>query len=111
MVVRRRPHVIQAFAPAASRYQWYMDGKPISGETGATLTVTLPNVGDTHTYKVVAYRDDDNYTVSETATLIAVREGTMVRFQEDVPCRCGEMKIELAEACRRVQVRSGSQTR
>ena len=78
-VARRRPFVLRAFAPAASRYQWYVDGKPISGETGATLTVVLPDMGETHTYRVVAYIDDDNYTVSETATL-SVR-GTMVRFQ------------------------------
>jgi hypothetical protein len=80
-VVRRQPYVIRAFAPAASRYQWYVDGTPISGETGATLTVTLPNAGESHSYKVVAYRDDDNYTVSETATLIAIREGTALRLQ------------------------------
>ena len=81
MVVRRRSSVLRAFAPAASRYQWYVDGKPIIGETGATLTVVLPNEGDTHAYWVVAYIDADNYTVSETATLIAVREGITVRIQ------------------------------
>ena len=77
-VVRRQPYVIQSFAPAASRYQWYVDGKPIAGETGATLTVTLPNEGDTHDYRVVAYRDDDNYTVSEMAALTAVRKGMAI---------------------------------
>ena len=74
----RRPYIISAFAPAACRYQWYVDGKPISGETGATLTVMLPNEGDTHAYRVVAYIDDDNYTVSETATITAVPAGTQV---------------------------------
>ena len=79
-IVRRQPYVIQSFAPAAAHYQWYVDGKPIIGETGATLTVTLPNEGDAHTYRVVAYRDDDNYTVSETATLTAVRKGMTILF-------------------------------
>ena len=77
-IVKRTPYIISAFAPAACRYQWYVDGKPISGETGATLTVTLPNEGDTHAYRVVAYIDDDNYTVSETATLTAVPVGMKV---------------------------------
>ena len=77
-VVRRQPYVIQSFAPAAIRYQWYVDGKPVVGETGATFTVTLPNDGDTHAYRVVAYRDDDNYTVSDTATLTAVRKGMTI---------------------------------
>ena len=77
-IVMRRPYIISAFAPAATRYQWYMDGTPIIGETGATLTVMLPNEGDTHAYRVVAYIDDDNYTVSETATLTAVPAGTQV---------------------------------
>ena len=71
-IVKRRPYILSAFAPAATRYQWYVDGKPISGETGAALTVMLPNAGDAHAYRVVAYIDDDNYTVSETATLTAV---------------------------------------
>jgi hypothetical protein len=77
-IVKRRPYTLSAFAPAACRYQWYVDGKPISGETGATLTVILPNEGDTHVYRVVAYIDDDNYTVSETATLTAIPVGMQV---------------------------------
>ena len=79
-IVKRRPYILSAFAPAATRYQWYVDGKPISGETGAALTVMLPNAGDAHAYRVVAYIDDDNYTVSETATLTAVPAGMQVLF-------------------------------
>lgn len=79
-IVRRQPYVIKAFAPAAVRYQWYRDGKPVAGETGSTLTVVHPQDGETHDYRVVAYRDDRNYTVSGTATLTAVRKGATFLF-------------------------------
>ena len=80
-IVRRQPYVIRAFAPAAVRYQWYRNGKPVAGETGSTLTVVHPQDGETHDYRVVAYRDDSNYTVSDTATITAVRKGFIIMMQ------------------------------
>ena len=77
-IKRGMTHVLQAFAPGAVRYQWYRDGRPIAGETGASLSVLLTSNGETRDYRVVAYIDSENYTVSETATLTAYTPGLTV---------------------------------
>ena len=59
---------LTSLAPDANYYQWFMDGKVLVGETGCDITVPAkrPSAG---VYQVVAYYDNDNYTVSEPAEL------------------------------------------
>ena len=80
-VVKGEQNILTAFAPAAVRYQWYKDGRPVNGATGPTLTIMHQEVGETHDYMVVAYRDDNNYTVSATAAIIAVNRGLDIRIR------------------------------
>ena len=69
LVSRNQPYTFQAFAPAATRYQWYEDGRPIAGATSTALTVTLANLSEAHEYKVFAFGYDGSVSESETATL------------------------------------------
>ncbi|MBR3222915.1 MAG: hypothetical protein IKF72_11900 [Kiritimatiellae bacterium] len=68
-VSRKQPYTLRAFAPAAVRYQWYEDGRPIANATTITLTVTLVNLGEAHEYKAFAFGYDGSVSESETASL------------------------------------------
>ena len=59
---------LASLAPEANYYQWFKDGVALPGETDCNITVpaTEESAG---VYHVVAYFDDDNYTVSRSAVL------------------------------------------
>ena len=59
---------LASLAPEANCYQWFKDGIALPGETYCDITVpaTEESAG---VYQVVAYFDDDNYTVSNPAVL------------------------------------------
>ena len=63
-----RTLTLTSLAPEANYYQWFKDGKILLGETACDLTVpaTQASAG---VYQVVAYFDDDNYTVSKPAEM------------------------------------------
>ena len=59
---------LKSLAPEANYYQWFKDGVILLGETASDLSVpaTRASMG---VYSVVAYFDDENYTVSNPAEL------------------------------------------
>ena len=59
---------LTSLAPEANYYQWFKDGKILVGETSCDLTVPAVEAS-AGVYQVVAYFDDDNYTVSQPAEL------------------------------------------
>ena len=70
---------LKSLAPEANAYQWFKDGKILLGETACDLAVpaTRESAG---VYHVVAYFDNDNYTVSDPAEL-KVKGGLIIRFR------------------------------
>ena len=68
---------LHAFAPGATRYQWYKNAVPIAGATAAWLNVDT-GMPETAAYRVVAYADDANYTASEVATVRVYHNGTVI---------------------------------
>ena len=71
---------LHAFAPGATRYQWYKNSAPIAGATSAWLDVDTGTPGRA-TYSVIAYADDANYTASEAATVRVYHSGTQILFR------------------------------
>jgi pectinesterase len=59
--------VLAAAIPEA-RYQWFKNGKPISGATDASLAINNASVADAAVYKVTA-KNDSGSVASRTATL------------------------------------------
>ena len=65
---RSKTVTLASLAPGANYYQWFKDGKILIGETSCDITV--PALRESAgVYQVVAYLDNDNYTVSEPAEL------------------------------------------
>ena len=64
----RETVTLKSLAPEANYYQWFKDGKILVGETSCDLSVPAVE-SSAGVYQVVAYFDDDNYTVSRPATL------------------------------------------
>ena len=80
-VVRKgNPYSLHAFAPGATRYQWYKNSAPIAGATSAWFDVPTA-VSEEARYCVVAYADDENYTASDTVTVRVYHNGTQVIFR------------------------------
>jgi hypothetical protein len=64
------------------QYQWYHDGEPLVGETGATLLIDVFDAGlDEGTY-FVSLEKGGNTVESEEATLSAIIEKVPLRFVE-----------------------------
>ena len=68
---------LHAFAPGATRYQWFRNGRPVPGATSAWIDVPT-GVPEDAVYRVVAYADDANYTASEAVTVRVYHNGTQV---------------------------------
>jgi hypothetical protein len=64
----RETVTLTSLAPEANYYQWFKDGAILPGATACDLSV-LATRESAGVYQVVAYFDDDNYTVSEPAVL------------------------------------------
>ena len=65
---RSKTVTLTSLAPDANYYQWFKDGKVLVGETGCDITVPAVRAS-AGVYQVVAYYDNDNYTVSDPAEL------------------------------------------
>ena len=59
---------LTSLAPEANYYQWFKDGVALPGATACDLSVPAVRASE-GVYRVVAYFDDDNYSVSEPAVL------------------------------------------
>ena len=69
--------VLSVYAPDAVSYQWRKDGVPISNATGRELVIT-DKVASRGTYDVVAYIDNANYTVSQSARVTVYSKSTVI---------------------------------
>ena len=61
--------VLTSYAPGAVRYQWRKNGVPMAGMTGSVLLTTMGRTEKSAVFDVVAYLDNENYTVSVQATV------------------------------------------
>ena len=61
--------VLTSYAPGAVRYQWRKNGVPMAGMTGSVLVTTMVRSEKSAAFDVVAYLDNENYTVSVQATI------------------------------------------
>ena len=68
--------VLSVYAPDAVSYQWRKDGVPIPNATGRELVIT-DKVESHGTYDVVAYIDNANYTVSQSARATVFHRATV----------------------------------
>ena len=81
-VLRGGSCTLSAFAPAAVGYQWCMDGEPLVGATGPSLTVKGVVKGEVHEYEVFAFGAAGEVSVSEKATVTTSVPGIMVILRE-----------------------------
>ena len=72
--------VLSVYAPDAVSYQWRKDGVPIPNATGRELVIT-DKVESHGTYDVVAYIDNANYTVSQSARATVYSMSTVIRVR------------------------------
>ena len=72
--------VLSVYAPDAISYQWRKDGVPIPSATLRELTIT--DQKESHgTYDVVAYIDNANYTVSQSAHVTVYNKRTVIHIR------------------------------
>ena len=69
--------VLSVYAPDAVSYQWRKDGVPIPSATRRELVIT-DKVESHGTYDVVAYIDNANYTVSQSARVTVYSKSTVI---------------------------------
>ena len=75
-----RAVVLSVYAPDALSYQWRKDGVPIPSATLRELTIT-DQVESHGTYDVVAYIDNANYTVSQSARVTVYSQSTVLHIR------------------------------
>ena len=69
--------VLTSYAPGAVRYQWRKNGVAMAGMTGSVLATTMERREKLAVFDVVAYFDEDNYTLSAPATVMR-RDGCII---------------------------------